>query len=144
MADHLNDDGLVAINAGRLARDYSLVTALGSTMKEVFPNVYVLDTLDYGSDFGNSLIIGTKQNTHSTNFAGNIALNPHPLIQNVAERSLRSRIFEMTCTPGNAYTPINNDLPAAIERDCITPFTDDKAPVEQVLHGLIIRYLLGL
>ncbi|MEM7033685.1 MAG: fused MFS/spermidine synthase [Chloroflexota bacterium] len=144
VSDHLTDDGIVAINAGRLAQDYSLVTALGSTMKVVFPNVYILDTPDYGSDFGNSLIIGTKSATLDTNFTNNIALNPHPLIQYVAERSLSSRIFEITCTPGQAYSPIIGDLPVAIETDCITTFTDDKAPVEQVLHGLIIRYLLGL
>ena len=113
-------------------------------MKAVFPNVYVLDTLDYGSDFGNSLIIGTKQPTARTNFVENVALNPHPLIQNVAERSLKSRIFEITCQPQTPYVAINNDLPPVLQNSCISPFTDDKAPVEQVLHNLIIRYMLGL
>ena len=34
--------GVVIINAARTATDYSLVNALASTMKSVFPNVYVL------------------------------------------------------------------------------------------------------
>jgi hypothetical protein len=43
----------------------------------------------------------------------------------VAKRSLSARIWEL---PQHASDLI---------------FTDDRAPVEQVIHGLIIRYLLG-
>jgi predicted membrane-bound spermidine synthase len=121
--DHLDEDGVMAINAGRTSTDYSLVEALGSTMAAVFPNVYVIDIPDYGSSLGNSLVIATKQPTRLDNFATNVAQLQHPLLRVVADRALHTRIWELT--PGDLI------------------FTDDKAPVEQVIHNLIIRYLLG-
>jgi predicted membrane-bound spermidine synthase len=122
---HLNENGVVAINAGRTATDYSLVEALGATMKTVFPKVYVIDVPDYGSSLGNSLVVATKQPTHIGNFVVNVNQLQHPLLRLVADRSLQARIWE--------FQPDETDL----------VFTDDKAPVEQVIHSLIIRYLLG-
>ncbi len=141
--DHLNEDGVVALNAGRTADDYSLVVAMGSTMKTVFPHVYVIDAPDFGSDFGNSLVVGTKQPSRLNNFADNAFLMENNLLRNVADRSLNSRIWEITCAPETPFTPGINALPAALPPACPTPFTDDKAPVEQLLHGLILRYLTG-
>jgi predicted membrane-bound spermidine synthase len=123
--NHLNEDGVVAINAGRTSTDYSLVEVLGATMATVFPNIYVLDVPDYGSSLGNSLVIATKQPTQLENFARNTAQLEHPLLRLVADRALSARIWELQ--------PGDDDL----------IFTDDKAPVEQVIHELIVRYLLG-
>ena len=126
--DHLNDEGVMAINAGRTATDYSLVAALGTTMHSVFPNVYVLDVPSYGGDLGNSLVIATKQPTALDNFAQNVNQLEHPLLRVVADRSLNAagaRLWELQ--PG---------------ADSLV-FTDDKAPVEQVIHSLIVRYLTG-
>ncbi len=123
ISKHLTENGVVAINAGRTSTDYSLVEALGTTMKTVFPNVYVLDAPDYGSTLGNSLVIATRQPTRLDNFVLNTAQVQHPLLKAVATSALSSRIFELQ--PGSLV------------------FTDDKAPVEQVIHGLIARYLLG-
>jgi len=123
--NQLTDHGVVAINAGRSTTDYSLVNALGATMKTVFPTVYVLDVPDYGSSLGNSLVIATKQPTRPENFAANAANLQHPLLRVVADRSLDSRMWEFQ-PPADAVV-----------------FTDDKAPVEQVIHGLILRYILG-
>lgn len=122
---HLNEDGVVAINAGRSSTDYSLVELLGATMKTVFPNVYVLDAPDYGSSLGNSLVIATKQPTRLENFVQNVANLEHPLLQVVAERSLNTRLWEL-------HPP----------EDTLV-LTDDKAPIEQVIHNLIVRYMLG-
>lgn len=121
--DHLNEDGVVAINAGRTSTDYSLIEALGGTMQAVFPNVYVMDMPDYGSSLGNSLVIATKQPTKIDNFTQNVAPLQHPLLRVVADRSLNTHIWEL---PPQEFV-----------------FTDDKAPVEQVIHSLIFRYLLG-
>ncbi len=123
--EHLDEDGVVAINAGRTATDYSLVETLGATMKTAFPNVYVLDAPSYGSTLGNSLVIATKQPTRLENFPANVALLDHPLLRLVADRALNSRIWELQ--------------PA----DDTIIFTDDKAPVEQVIHNLIANYLIG-
>jgi hypothetical protein len=92
-------------------------------MKAVFPQVYVIDVPSYGSSLGNSLVIATKQPTRLDNFKVNTAQLPHPLLRLVAERALNSRVWELQ------------------HRDIV--FTDDKAPVEQVIHGLILKYLLG-
>lgn len=120
---HLNEDGVMAINAGRTSTDYSLVDVLGSTMKSVFPNVYVLDVPDFGSSLGNSLVIATKQPTQLENFTLNVAQLQHPLLRLVASRAMSSRMWELESNG--------------------TVFTDDKAPVEQVIHQLIVRYMLG-
>ena len=140
---HLTDEGVAAINAGRLATDYALVMALASTMQAVFPNIYVVDTLDYGSDFGNSIVVGTNQPTQAAHFLQNLQAIDHPLIQNITERTLSSRVFEVTCAPETPFSPIHGELPPVLPAGCIPPFTDDKAPVEQVLHGVILRYLVG-
>jgi predicted membrane-bound spermidine synthase len=121
--DHLNDDGVMVINAGRTSTDYTLVEVLGSTMKSVFPDVYVLDVPSYGSDLGNSLVIATKQPTQIDNFVLNTDQLQHPLLRLVAGRARSSQIWELQRT------------------DIV--FTDDKAPVEQVIHQLILRYMLG-
>jgi predicted membrane-bound spermidine synthase len=121
--DHLNDDGVMVINAGRTTTDYSLVDVLGSTMNSVFPRVYVLDVPDYGSPLGNSLIIATKQPTQLENFVHNVAQLKHPLLQRVADRALNSGVRDFESTG--------------------VVFTDDKAPVEQVIHQLIVRYMVG-
>ena len=121
--DHLNEDGIMAINAGRTSTDYSLVDALGSTMKSVFPNVYVLDVPDFGSSLGNSLVIATKQPSQLENFIPNVVQLEHPLLRLVGSRAMSSRMWELESNG--------------------TVFTDDKAPVEQVIHRLIVRYMLG-
>ncbi len=140
---HLNDDGVMAINAGRSDTDYSLVAVLGSTMKSVFPNVYVIDAPAGGSDLGNSLIVATKQPTRLENLAENIAVFDNDLLQNVAGRAQTSRIWEITCRAEAPFTAGVGSLPP-LPAACPPPFTDDKAPVEQVLHKLILRYMLGL
>lgn len=121
--NHLAEDGVVAINAGRTSTDYSLVNALGTTMSTIFPNVYVLDVPDYGSTLGNSLVIATKQPTKIENFLQNTQQLQHPQLRLVAGRALNSRIAELE--------------PHGIV------FTDDYAPIEQVIHNLIVRYITG-
>ena len=125
ISNHLSKDGVVVINAGRSATDYSLVEALGTTMKSVFPNVYVFDVPDYGSALGNSLVIATKQPTRLENFEFNVVQLQQPLLRVVAQRALGARMWEFKPAPDGLV------------------FTDDRAPVEQVIHRLIFRYLLG-
>jgi len=141
--DHLNEEGVVIINAARTATDYSLVNVLASTMKRIFPSVYVLDSLDYGSDLGNSLVIGTVEATHPDNLAANAALMSNPLLQDVAARSLGTRLWEVRCTGDETWSPANPYTTVVPIEACMPIFTDDKAPVEQVVHGLILRYVLG-
>jgi spermidine synthase len=141
--EHLTDEGVVAINAGRSEDDYSLVNALASTMKSVFPSVYVLDTLDYGSDLGNSLVIATLRPTRAENLAANAGLMQNPLLQDVAARSFITHLWEVRCSGDQTWLPANPSTTQSPIEACTPPFTDDKAPVEQVVHRLILRYMLG-
>jgi spermidine synthase len=120
--EHLTEEGVVAINVGRTRSDWSLVEVLASTLKAVFPNVYLVDLATPGQDLINVLVVATKQPTTVDNLAANAALMENPLLQQVAEAS----------------------IPRAVEfTDPTMVFTDDKAPVEQVVHGLILSFVTG-
>jgi len=120
--DHLTDNGVVAINVGRTRTDWSLVNILSSTLKAVFPNVYTVDLATPGSDLINVLVVATKQPTGLDNLARNTELMTNPILRQVADSAVM-RAAEFT-TPG-------------------VVFTDDKAPVEQVVHGLILSFVTG-
>ncbi len=124
----LTEQGVVAINAGRTQSDWRLVEALASTLKAEFPNVYLVDTGDVGYDIINVLVVATNQPTRLENLAANadlMASNPSGashLLQTVMGKAM-GQVVEFT-------------EPTVV-------FTDDKAPVEQVVHGLILSYLMG-
>jgi len=120
--DHLTEDGVVAINVGRTRSDWSLVNAMASTLKSVFPNVYLVDLAQPGQSLINVLVVATKQPTNLENLAANTRLMSDPILEQVAEGSI-PRAQEFT-EPG-------------------VVFTDDKAPVEQVVHGLILSFVEG-
>jgi spermidine synthase len=120
--DHLTDEGVVAINVGRTQTDWSLVEVLAGTLKAVFPNVYTVDLAQPGQDLINVLVVATKQPTSLDNLAANAELMENRYLQDVASRSL-ARAAEFT--------------------DPAMVFTDDRAPVEQVVHGLILSFVTG-
>jgi spermidine synthase len=111
---HLTPTGVTVINAGRTSKDFRLVEALAQTMRAVFPNVYIIDT----QSFTNSLIIGTNAPTSLDNFRINAEGLTNPLLQSVAQASL---------TYGNMRE----------ERITNVHFTDDRAPVEQLIDQII-------
>jgi hypothetical protein len=112
--DHLTPTGVVAVNAGRTATDFRLVEALAQTMHSVFANVYIIDT----ERFYNSVIIGTNARTSPGNFAINTAALTNPYLTQVANNSI---------TSGNIRE----------ERNSTVWFTDDRAPVEQLIDQII-------
>jgi spermidine synthase len=120
--EHLTENGVLAINVGRTRSDWGLVEVLASTLKAEFPNVYLVDLAQAGQDLINVLVVATKQPTTLENLAANAELMTHPILKQVAGASF-PRATEFT-TPS-------------------TVFTDDKAPVEQVVHGLILSFVAG-
>ena len=118
--NHLNDNGVLAINAGHTISDYGLVDVLASTMKSVFPNVYVLDVPMRGSPVGNSLVIATKSASRIQNFRDNLARADNPVFQQIGASA--ENVREVTATP--------------------VVFTDDQAPVEEVVHRILIHFIL--
>lgn len=120
---HLTPNGVAAINVVRTAHDTRLVDALASTMLTVFPSVFIIHEPLYGYDLGNSIVVATNQPAQMENFAANMPLLAgRPVLQEVARRA------EPYIVPARFTGPV---------------FTDDKAPVEQVVHAIILRYALG-
>ena len=113
--DHLTPTGVVALNAGRTSNDYRLVEALAQTMHSVFPNVYIIDT----ERFTNSLVIGTNAPTSLANFQINANHLTNPLLQSVAQASI-------------VYGNIREEHSRTVY------FTDDRAPVEQLIDQIIL------
>ncbi len=90
-------------------------------MKAVYPNVYIVDAPMRGSMIGNSLVIGTKQPTRIENFKDNFKNLNHPILQAVAESAQQS-IREV--------------------KSSFVVFTDDQAPVEEIVHRILINFIL--
>jgi spermidine synthase len=121
----LTPTGVVAVNVGRTHTDYSLVDAVAATMQQVFPSVFVVDEPDEGSTLGNSLVVGTRQPATLDDFRANLPRFNQPLLAEIGRR-MAPNVSIATPPPG---TPL---------------FIDDRAPVEQVVHNLVLRQMLGL
>ncbi len=118
--DRLTPHGVAVINVGRTATDYRLVNAIASTMKSVFPNVYIIDI----PETINSIVVGTNQPSRPEDFTTNIEAlladpRANPYLQTVARTAL-AHFREFTAVAGR-------------------PFTDDRAPVEQLIHTMILQ-----
>ena len=119
---HLEPNGVVMINAGRAGTDYRLVNVIAATMRSVFPHVYIVDV----ASMGNSMIIGSMQANGLANFAANAPAATDPILRTVFAESLDH---------GN----MREVPPAAQTGEQV--FTDDRAPVEEVIDQLILSYV---
>ncbi|GAC1363154.1 MAG: fused MFS/spermidine synthase [Ktedonobacteraceae bacterium] len=113
---HLSPTGVAVINAGRTNKDFRLVEALAQTMHTVFPNVYIIDS----ARFANSMVIGTNAPTQKANFTTNAGRLTNPLLQMVASDSIN-------------YGNIREEQGSRVF------FTDDHAPVEQLIDAIIFN-----
>ena len=124
---HMTEQGVLAINVGRSATDFALVDALAATLAEIFPSVLVVDEPGPPDDLGNSLVVATVQPAAQATFAANVATLslslPREFRQFVGESLSRVRAAEPP-----AGTPV---------------FTDDRAPVEHLVHRIIWGFLRG-
>ena len=116
VADRLSPDGVAVINVGRTSTDYRLVDVVASTMRAVYPSVFLIDTERYA----NTIVIGTKQPTDLASFAANVGRLPAGgVLREVGERSL--------ATGDVRAAPFGGQV-----------FTDDHAPVELVVDQIIL------
>ncbi len=123
---HLSPNGVAVVNAGKPGSDYRLVNVLATTMRTVFPQVFILDV----PSFGNSIVIGVKQPVGDgvANFRANARDINDPVLQYVMEQALVSNNRKL---PMREWT----DKDGAE----IQAFTDDWAPVESVIDRIILR-----
>ena len=120
--DHLNDDGVLAINVGRAPGNRSLINGLSTTIATIFPSIHIMDI----PNTLNSIVYASKQPTSADDLMRNYnALvargDVHPLLLT----AMSSTIVNMQ--PGYKTTQV---------------FTDDKAPIEWLTNNLIVNFLL--
>ncbi len=118
--DHLNPGGSVAVNVGRTATDYRLVAALASTMAAVFPSVLLVDDPDYANTvvYASTVPITVNDVTH------NLRLESAPLASEAAQSILQEGKLRVSPYHGQVYT-------------------DDLAPIEQLIDEIIFSYITG-
>ncbi len=119
--DKLSADGVVVINVGRTPNARRLVDAMTQTMRQVFPTVHAMDV----PDSLNTILVATRQPTVVDNLSENLALldqNTYPILVAAMQTGIETLV------------PIQ---PSA------TIFTDDHAPVEQIIDSMVIDYLLS-
>jgi spermidine synthase len=116
----LKEDGVLAINVGRVPGDRRLVEAITATLLTVFPTVHTIDVP--GSL--NSIVVATAQPTTADNLAANLAQ-----IGGTADPLLVASL----------QTAINNIVPT-VSSDIV--FKDERAPVETMIDSIVIRFLL--
>ncbi len=122
--DHLSEDGVLAINVGRSATNYALVDAMTATVRQVFPSVFLIDEPGPIETLGNTLLVATVQPSTLEDLAANVAALPDSL-------PAEFRTFAQETAPLARVAP-DISLP---------PFTDDHAPVERVVHSIVLDYL---
>ncbi len=110
--------GVVAVNAAHTPTDYRLVDALAATLRVVFPAVYLIPH----PNNANTLIVATLEPTHLDDVRARLARVTEPNVSYVAGQALPA------IRAATATEPI---------------FTDDHAPVEHLIHDIILRYVLG-
>ncbi|HEY70160.1 MAG TPA: spermine synthase [Anaerolineae bacterium] len=120
---HLQPDGVIVINVGRTPEDLRLIEALVGTLSTVFPSVHVVDV----PGAFNSIVYATVEPSSSENLVRNLEMlqerdDVHPLLIDVLRRTAEN----LQPTP---------------ETEIV--FTDDKAPVEQLVNSIVLRYVLG-
>jgi predicted membrane-bound spermidine synthase len=125
--DHLRPDGVLAINVGRTPTNFSLVDALAATALQVFPSVFLIDEPGPPGALANTLLVATMQPMTLDQFEANVAALPAALPEEFRTFAGQAQAYARAATPPQD-TPV---------------FTDDHAPVERIVHSIILDYLQG-
>ena len=133
--DHLEPGGVVAINAGRTESDYRLVNVLAGTMKAVYPHVFVINI----PTAINSIVVGTTGQADLAAFRANLATVRQPVLRQVADVAAVN-VCEYV-PPGDSGTVSVADHCPFADSLGRSVFTDDLAPVEQVIDQIILGYI---
>jgi spermidine synthase len=113
LAAHLTERGVVSVNAAKTPDDARLVNALAATLREVYPTVLLLE---YPQDT-NTVLLASPQRVPLNDYLARLAALTHPELQEIARIA----------------TPYIREFDGAG-----IVFTDDKAPVENLIHSIIL------
>jgi hypothetical protein len=111
---------VIAVNVGRTATDYRLVDALASTMAAVYPSVMLVDDPNYE----NTVVYASTEPTTVLDVTHNLGLVSAPLASDAARSVLDVGKLRMSPYHGQVYT-------------------DDLAPIEQLIDQIIFSYVTG-
>jgi predicted membrane-bound spermidine synthase len=115
--NHLTEDGVAMVNAGRTSEDFRLVEVIAETMDAVYDDVYLIDV----EDFNNTMVIGVNGESNVNAFFENVENMPSGSILEAVGRS-----------------SIRYGTPRRWNGDAMV-FTDDRAPVELVVDQIILE-----
>lgn len=115
VSQHLNDHGVVVVNAGRSESDFRLVDALSSTLGAVFQSVWLVDVQGYD----NTMVIASNDDVTLDEIQARLGSSAPGSNQQI----VASEVF----ADGNLRMNDAHD----------TPYTDDRAPVETLIDRMI-------
>ena len=119
---HLEANGALVLNVGRVPEDEELLSGLVATIQSVFPSVFVMDV----PGTYNSIIYATAKSASWTNLEENYLTlleddGTHPLLL----QSIRIALDNKRPLPAGGMV-----------------FTDDKAPIEQITNRMVLNSIL--
>lgn len=120
--DNLDEDGTMVINIGRSPLDRTLINDLGTTIRQIFPTIFVMDI----PDSFNTILFATKQPGNWENLYENynilLGSDVHPLLLEAMAMTITNR------QPTPEITRV---------------FTDDLAPIEWLTNKIVVDYFLS-
>ena len=117
---HLTQGGVLAINIGRTDTNAALVDALAATVGQIFPSVWLVDEPGPRGALANTMLYATAEVEHAPDTAALDASFP----------------AEFRTFAQEALAEARPAKPAAR-----AAFSDDHAPVEWLVHGIILDYM---
>ncbi len=120
---HLTQEGVLTINSASAPGDRRLVNGLATTLATLFPSIYIVDLP--GSL--NTMIFATLQPTSADNLADNLKnFDKDARINPQLVKAMRIALTHLR--PGYEKSEV---------------FTDDRAPIEWIVNGMVIQFVLG-
>ncbi len=122
IGEHLTPDGTVVINVGRTADDVALVDDIARTMRLDFPSVYIINVpAPPGTLILNSLIVASPVPWNRDGIQTRVDGLNNGVLRQLGASAMQSLTLVQ---PSQGLV-----------------FTDDHAPVEQVVDSMIVHYL---
>jgi hypothetical protein len=122
-ADHLTENGVLAINVGRSPQDRRLINDLAATIRTVLPSTHVIDI----PNTFNSILYATRQPTTTEALSVNLlALDRDPQASPLLRTAAAVAVTSLRPDPTGGEV-----------------YTDDRSPVEWVTNSLVINFILG-
>jgi spermidine synthase len=120
--EKLSDEGVMVINIGRSPLNRILVNDLGTTIRQIFPTIFVMDV----PDSYNTILFATKQPGSWDYFMANYTNlsqgNVHPLLLEAMAMTITFR------QPTPELTRV---------------YTDDLAPIEWLTNKIVVDFMLS-